>query len=55
MKIIRDGKIKEIEITESCKDCKCVFVYTSSDVIFDQRDGDYVKCPTCKKFIASKI
>lgn len=56
MKIIKQGKIEaEKEITVTCKKCETKFSYTREDVKPDQRDGDYVECPICKSFIASKL
>ena len=51
MRIIKEGKkpIKEWQVT--CKDCGCIFVFDNRDVKSDQREGDLVVCPTCKKCI----
>ena len=51
MRIIVEGRkpIKEWQVI--CKDCGCVFVFDNSDVKSDQKEGDWVVCPTCKKFI----
>ncbi len=52
MKIIKEGLIKEKKFGDkTCPDCDCEFEYVLSDVEED-RDGKYVKCPTCKKFLA---
>ena len=54
MKIIQKGKIpKDIEIKKTCYSCKTKFSYTSKDVTYDQREGNYVICPLCKKQIAT--
>lgn len=47
MRIIKEGKkpIKEWQVT--CKNCGCVFVFDRGDVHSDQREGDWVVCPTC--------
>lgn len=51
MRIIKEGKLPPKEKKMKCKNCGCVFMYEPSDVHSDQREGDYVVCPTCKKFI----
>lgn len=51
MRIIKEGKLPPKEKKMECKNCGCVFMYERSDVHSDQREGDYVVCPTCKKFI----
>lgn len=50
MKIIKKGNFKEKEYRKKC-DCKTEFSYTNSDVQSDFRDGDYVICPVCGKFL----
>lgn len=52
MKIIKKGKVKEEEYHKVCGYCDTEFTYTSSDVKPDFRDGDYVICPVCGKFLA---
>jgi hypothetical protein len=55
MKIIKMGKDPQTnEIQETCHWCKTVFSYEKSDVKPDNRDGDYVVCPCCGRFIAAK-
>ena len=55
MKIIKQGIDPEKkEIKERCYNCKTVFTYNKTDVKPDFRDGDYVICPNCGKFIAAK-
>lgn len=53
MKLIKEGKIKPIaeEIRKTCFTCKAIFSYNQSDTQID-RDGKYVKCPSCNSFIA---
>lgn len=51
MKIIKKGKIKIREKKKTCYECRTKFSYTSMDVEID-RDGNYIKCPICKAFIA---
>lgn len=51
MKIIKKGKIRKEEWRGSCLDCHCEFMYDRNDIKIDQREGDYVVCPTCGKFI----
>lgn len=52
MRIIKEGQkpIKEWQVT--CKKCGCIFVFDNRDVHSDQREGDWVVCPTCKECIA---
>lgn len=51
MRIIKEGQkpVKEWQVT--CKSCGCVFVFDNSDVHSDQREGDWVVCPTCQECI----
>lgn len=51
MRIIKEGQkpIKEWQVT--CKKCGCIFVFDDRDVHSDQREGDWVVCPTCKECI----
>ena len=51
MRIIKKGKLPPKEKKMECKNCGCVFMYDFRDIHSDQREGDYVICPTCKKFI----
>ena len=54
MKIIKDGKnIINAEVKKKCGYCTAVFTYTKSDIQPDWRDGDYVICPCCKKFLST--
>jgi len=52
MKIIKKGNTKEKEFNKKCGNCTTEFSYTSSDIQPDWRDGDYVICPVCGKFIS---
>lgn len=38
-----------------CPKCMSVVEFERSDIYSDQRDGDYVKCPVCCRFIAAKV
>ena len=51
MRIIKEGKLPPKEKKMTCENCGCVFMYERSDVHSDQREGCWVVCPTCKKFI----
>ena len=51
MRIIKEGKLPPKERKMECNNCGCVFMYEQEDIHSDQRDGNYVVCPTCKKFI----
>lgn len=55
MRIIKEGKkpIKERKIT--CKKCGCVFAFDRGDIHRDQREGDWVVCPTCNYFIGIRF
>lgn len=50
MRIINNGLDKTKEVQIRCT-CGCDFAYTKNDIHHDQRDGDYVICPWCKRFI----
>lgn len=45
------GNTKEKEYFKTCPYCDTDFSYNDSDVNSDFRDGDYVKCPVCGKFL----
>ena len=51
MRIIKKGKLPPKEKKMKCTSCGCVFMYDRSDIKTEQRDGDFVICPTCGKFI----
>lgn len=51
MRVIKEGKLPPQEKKMVCPKCGCVFMYDWSDIHSDQREGDWVVCPTCKKFI----
>lgn len=51
MKIIKQGNIGKKEYKMVCWQCDCVAMYTSDDIHYDQRDGAYVICPCCGKFV----
>ena len=51
MRIIKGGKLPPKEKKMTCPECGCVFMYERSDIHSDQREGCWVVCPTCKKFI----
>ena len=51
MRIIKEGKLPPKEKKMTCLECGCVFMYDRSDVHYDQREGCWVVCPTCKKYI----
>jgi hypothetical protein len=52
MKILKEGQLPDVEIEKTCNGCKCVFTYNGSDIQIDNRDGNYVICPTCGSFIS---
>lgn len=51
MRVIKKGKLPPKEKRMTCLECGCVFMYDRSDIKTEQRDGDFVICPTCGKFI----
>ena len=51
MYILKEGKIPVEEYKFSCKRCGCEFMANHTDKNIDQRDGDYVICPTCDAWI----
>lgn len=51
MKVLKRGKVKEKVYHKTCHNCKSKLEYKDSDIECD-RDGDYIICPVCKKFIA---
>lgn len=53
MRIIKEGIIEMKEILESCTGCNTEFAYNASDIKPD-RDGAYVNCPRCNRFISAR-
>lgn len=51
MRIIKEGKLPPKEKKLKCSKCGCVFMYDRSDIKSDQREGNWVVCPTCKNCI----
>lgn len=51
MKVIQIGNQKIFTTKKTCGYCKSKLEYTPSDVKYD-RDGSYVVCPVCGKFLA---
>ena len=54
MKIIKRGEVKAKTKQMTCSDCDTIFEYEPQDVHSDQRDGNFVTCPVCKKLIATE-
>lgn len=58
MKIIKKGRLPgDKEFHADCRVCGCEFTFKQSEaieIIYDQRDGDYMKvrCPFCNVDIA---
>lgn len=50
MKVIKQGQKVEKTRKVTCYGCKSKLEYTSNDVQSD-RDGKYIVCPVCGKFI----
>jgi DNA-directed RNA polymerase subunit RPC12/RpoP len=53
MKILKLGKIKSPKNTITCYNCDSELKYDDSDIRTD-KDGTYIKCPLCKKFLNIK-
>lgn len=51
MRIIKEGNIIKKELQIQCKQCGCEFAFEQEDIKIDNRDGNYVVCPYCGKFI----
>lgn len=51
MKVIKEGEIKQKAKRKTCRKCDTEMEYKSRDIFLDQRDGDYIICPVCGKFI----
>ena len=51
MRVIKAGIIRKQEWTTTCHNCGCVFAYEKGDIHADQREGDFVVCPTCRAYI----
>lgn len=51
MKIIKEGNRPSIIEKRFICRCGCEFIADENDQKKDPRDGDYVVCPTCGKFI----
>lgn len=51
MRTIKEGKLPPKEKKLVCPKCGCVFMYDRSDIHSDQREGCWVVCPTCGKYI----
>ena len=50
MKILKRGKVKNEHPKMICAYCDTVFEYLKTDIYWD-RDGRYVVCPVCDKFL----
>ena len=53
--IIKRGVKKHDVATYDCKSCDSTIRFTRADIQSDQRDGDYVMCPVCEKFIDVRV
>lgn len=55
MRIIKKGEVKKEEWRGLCLYCHCEFMYDRNDIKkikkLDHSEGEYIVCPTCKKFI----
>ncbi len=48
MEILKKGENpKNNKYKVTCWRCETIFAYVKKEIISDQRDGDYIKCPTC--------
>ena len=50
MKIIKIGNVEPSTRRKICYYCSSEFEYDTTDIKYD-RDGDYVICPVCDKFL----
>lgn len=53
-RIISKGVIPNKEKQITCYNCNTVFAFMPEEVKYDYRDGDYIICPVCTKFIDAK-
>jgi NAD-dependent SIR2 family protein deacetylase len=53
--IIQPGVVGVKTYLHHCPTCNCKFTYQQEDLILDQRDGDFVKCPTCASGLAHSV
>ena len=51
MKTVKKGNKPANEWQVECSKCGCVFVFDNRDIKSDQREGDWVYCPTCNDTI----
>lgn len=51
MKIIKQGSVPQIVTKITCNYCKAVLEYDKADIVCDQRDGNYIKCPCCERYL----
>ena len=52
MKIIKKGTRKRESILKTCGYCSTELEYNNSDIKHDFRDGNYIICPVCQRFLA---
>ncbi|GAA0883277.1 hypothetical protein GCM10009120_18740 [Sphingobacterium siyangense subsp. cladoniae] len=50
MKILKRGVVSNPSKKINCDGCTSELEYTAKDIQFD-RDGSYIVCPVCKKFL----
>lgn len=53
MDIIKKGNQKRKEYGFVCRICGCVAKFDETDIRRD-RDGDYIVCPICGRFVSMK-
>lgn len=53
--IIQGHDPKYFRYQINCINCGTVFSFEESDIVQDQRDGDFTYCPICAKGISTKI
>jgi len=51
MRIIKSGKVPSKEKEKTCPTCKAIFAYLPSDITFNSRERDFVKCPCYSSLI----
>lgn len=51
MKTIKKFPQKNKSWVVKCENCGTILQYEEGDIIHDQREGSYVQCPECNKYI----
>lgn len=51
MRIIKKIPPKNQVWVVKCQNCGTILQYDKSDITHDQREGSYIQCPECAKYI----